>query len=118
MVEFDEAGFSPAACKEGARMNVIHERCGGLDVHKDTVVACRRVMDGAAVKREVRSFATTTRGRLALTDWLREASCRQVAREATGVYWKPVWHVLEGRFELALAHVAAHQRTRRGARAT
>jgi hypothetical protein len=43
-------------------MNVIHERCGGLDVHKDTVVACRRVMEGAAVTREVRSFSTTTRG--------------------------------------------------------
>ena len=45
-------------------MNVIHERCGGLDVHKDTVVACRRVMEGGAVRREVRSFPTSTRGLL------------------------------------------------------
>ena len=68
-------------------MNVLHERCGGLDVHKDTVVACRRVMEGAAVSQEVRSFPTTTRGLLALADWLMEAGCRQVAMEATGVYF-------------------------------
>jgi transposase len=77
-------------------MNVLHERCGGLDVHKETLVACRRVMGGAQVVREVRSFPTTTRGLLALADWLRAAGCTHVAMEATGVYWKPVWHVLEG----------------------
>src|SRR5215813_2776644 len=87
-------------------MNVMHERCAGLDVHKDTVVACRRVMEEAAVRREVRSFPTTTRGLLALADWLREAGCTHVAMEATGVYWKPVWHVLEGEFELVLANAA------------
>ena len=54
-------------------MNVMHERCAGLDVHKETVVACRRVMQGARVVREARTFATTTRGLLALADWLREA---------------------------------------------
>jgi transposase len=68
-------------------MNVMHERCAGLDVHKDTVVACRRVMSGAPVVREVRSFATTTRGLLVLADWLREAGCTHVAMEATGVYF-------------------------------
>jgi transposase len=83
-------------------MNVLHERCAGLDVHKQTVVACRRVMVGARVVREVRSFPTTTRGLLALADWLREAGCTQVAMESTGVYWKPVWHVLAGKFELVL----------------
>ena len=87
-------------------MNVLHERCAGLDVHKDTVVACRRVMSGAQVVREVRIFSTTTRGLLALADWLREAGCTHVAMEATGVYWKPVWHVLEGEFELVLANAA------------
>jgi transposase len=90
-------------------MNVLHERCAGLDVHKQTVVACRRVMAGPRVTREVQSFPTTTRGLLALADWLREADCRQVAMESTGVYWKPVWHVLEGEFELVLAN-AAHIR--------
>ena len=71
-------------------MNVLHERCAGLDVHKDTVVACRRVMSGAQVVREVRIFSTTTQGLLALADWLRGAGCTHVAMEATGVYWKPV----------------------------
>jgi transposase len=87
-------------------MNVLHEQCAGLDVHKQTVVACRRVMVGAQVAREVRSFPTTTRGLLALADWLREAGCRQVAMESTGVYWKPVWHMLAGEFELVLANAA------------
>ena len=72
-------------------------------MHKETVVACRRVMTGTQLLREVRSFPTTTRGLLALADWLREAGCTHVAMEATGVYWKPVWHVLEGEFELVLA---------------
>ena len=90
-------------------MNVLYERCAGLDVHKQTVVACRRVVAGAQVVREVRSFPTTTRGLLVLADWLREAGCTQVAMESTGVYWKPVWHVLEGEFELVLAN-AAHIR--------
>jgi transposase len=87
-------------------MNVLHERCAGLDVHKQTVVACRRVTAAARVVREVRSFPTTTRGLLGLADWLREVGCTQVAMESTGVYWKPVWHVLEGEFELVLANAA------------
>jgi len=105
LVEFEDAGFTLAAY-EGEYMNVIHERCGGLDVQKETVVACRRVMEGAAVRREIKSFPTITRGLLALADWLREVGCTQVAMEATGVYWKPVWHVLEGEFELVLANAA------------
>ncbi len=87
-------------------MQVIHERCAGLDVHKETVVACIRVQKGAEVRREVRRFATITRTLLELTDWLRETGCTHVAMEATGVYWKPVWHVLEGEFELVLANPA------------
>jgi len=90
-------------------MEVIHERCAGLDVHKETVVACVRVWERSEVRREVRRFATTTRGLLELADWLRAAGCSHVAMEATGVYWKPVWHVLEGEFELVLAN-AAHIR--------
>jgi transposase len=58
------------------------------------------------VHREVRRFATTTRGLLELADWLRETGCTHAAMEATGVYWKPVWHVLEGEFELMLANPA------------
>jgi transposase len=67
-------------------MEVIHERCAGLDVHKETVVGCARVRDRGEVRREVRRFATTTRGLLELADWLREAGCTHAAMEATGVY--------------------------------
>ncbi|MBV8134343.1 MAG: IS110 family transposase, partial [Deltaproteobacteria bacterium] len=87
-------------------MEVIHERCAGLDVHKETVVGCVRVSEGGEVRREVRRFATTTAGLLELADWLRQAGCTHVAMEASGVYWKPVWHILEGEFELVLANPA------------
>src|ERR1700693_892670 len=87
-------------------MEVIHERCAGLDVHKETVVGCLRVRERGQVRREVRRWATTPAELLELGDWLREAGCTHVAMEATGVYWKPVWHVLEGEFELVLANPA------------
>jgi len=88
-------------------MEVLHPRCCGLDVHKETVVACvRLVIDGKTVK-EVRTFATTTAGLLALSDWLTETKCTHVVMEATGVYWKPVWHILsDDDFELVLANAA------------
>jgi len=72
-------------------MEVLHPHCAGLDVHKETVVACVRHMLGGTVKREVRTFDTTTTGLLALSDWLAWEDCTDVAMEATGVYWKPVW---------------------------
>jgi transposase len=87
-------------------MDVIHPRCAGLDVHKQTVVACVRVAGDAPLLQEVRTFATTTSGLLALCDWLDSFGVEHVAMEATGVYWKPVWHVLEGHFELVLANAA------------
>jgi transposase len=88
-------------------MEVLHPRCCGLDVHKATVVACvRLVIDGKAVK-ETRTFATTTASLLALSEWLTETKCTHVAMEATGVYWKPVWHILsDGDVELVLANAA------------
>ena len=89
-------------------MEILYPRCAGLDVHKDVVVAAVRCV---SVPRhsEVRSFATTTSGLLALSEWLASHACTHVAMEATGVYWKPVWHVLEGDFELVLAN-AQHVR--------
>jgi transposase len=89
-------------------MEVLHPRCAGLDVHKDTVVAAVRCVS-APCQHEVRSFATTTAGLLALADWLTAHGCTHVAMEATGVYWKPIWHVLEADFELVLAN-AQHVR--------
>ena len=87
-------------------MEVLYPRCAGLDVHKATVVAAVRLAgDGSA--GEVRTFATTTPGLLALAAWLAENGCTHVAMEATGVYWKPVWHILaEGEFALILANAA------------
>jgi transposase len=87
-------------------MDIIYPRCAGLDVHKQTVVACARIAGDGAVLQEVRTFATTTSGLLALADWLDSHGVQIVAMEATGVYWKPVWHVLEGHFELVLANAA------------
>src|SRR6266576_5687855 len=88
-------------------MEVLYQRCAGLDVHKKTVVAAVRLVEGNKVVTEVRTFATTTVGLLALSDWLAETGCTHVAMEATGVYWKPVWHVLsDGEIELVLANAA------------
>lgn len=84
-------------------MQVLYPRCAGLDVHKDVVVACVRCVSPPA-HHETRSFATTTSGLLALADWIGEHGCTHVAMEATGVYWRPVWHVLEGGVELVLAN--------------
>jgi transposase len=87
-------------------MEVIYRRCAGLDVHKETVVACVRIANHGAPTQEVRTFTTTTSGLLGLVDWLDGYAVEHVAMEATGVYWKPVWHVLEGHFELILANAA------------
>jgi transposase len=84
-------------------MQVLYPRCAGLDVHKDTVVAAVRCVS-PPVHHEVRSFSTTTRGLTALAEWLASHGCTHAGMEATGVYWKPVWHQLEGRFELVLAN--------------
>ena len=88
-------------------MDVLHPRCAGLDVHKDTVVAAARVVAAGTAESTVRTFDTTTPGLLALSAWLAEQGCTHLAMEATGVYWKPVWHVLaDGTFRLILANAA------------
>jgi len=88
-------------------MEVLHERCAGLDVHKKTVVACVRLARGGRVEKEVRTFKTTTSDLLALGEWLDGHGVAHVVMEATGVYWKPVWHVLDdGERELVLANAA------------
>lgn len=87
-------------------MKTMHKRCAGLDVHKAEVVACLRLVSKRKTAREVRRFPTTTQGLLELAAWLERAGCTDVAMEATGVYWKPVWHVLEEQFTLILANAA------------
>ncbi len=77
-------------------MDVVHERCCGLDVHKKIVVACLCTPGGSARRtKEVRTFGTMTRDLLQLADWLAAAGCTHVAMESTGSYWKPVYNILE-----------------------
>jgi transposase len=86
-------------------MDILHPCCAGLDVHKDTVYACvRRAGPGGGAREAVRVFGTTTPELLALGDWLAGQGATHVAMESTGVYWKPVYYILEGRFELVLAN--------------
>ena len=80
----------------------LHPRCAGLDVHSRRVNACVRIAAGRKATAEHREFATTTAGLLELAAWLTEAGCTHVAMEATGVYWKPVWHILEDESSLTL----------------
>jgi transposase len=91
-------------------MDVLYRRCAGLDVHKDTVVAAIRLASDGPARTEVRTFDTTTPGLLALSTWLAEQGCTHVAMEATGVYWKPVWHILSDGDVLLLLANAAHVR--------
>jgi transposase len=84
-------------------MEVMYPRCAGLDLGKDTLVACVR-LHGAEIRQECRTFGMTTRDLLALADWLTAEGVTHVAMEATGTYWKGVWHVLEDAFTLVLAN--------------
>jgi transposase len=88
-------------------MDRVVERPAALDVHKEQVTACVRAPgEGGRRRQEVREFKTTVRGLLALLDWLAASGVTHVAMEATGVYWRPVWAVLEGEFELMLVNAA------------
>jgi len=88
-------------------MDILYERVAGLDVHKDTVVACVRMVADGKTTRECRTFATTTEQLVALRAWLEECRCTHVAMEATGVYWMPVFRLLDaGKFKLIVANAA------------
>jgi transposase len=84
-------------------MEILYPRCAGLDVHKDVVVARVRCVSEPRVE-ETRSFATTTAALVELQEWLTAHGVTHVAMEATGVYWKPVWHLLEEHLALVLAN--------------
>jgi len=85
-------------------MDVMHARCCGIDVHKESVAACLRLPEGRRVKTEVRQYGTTTAELLRLHDWLAQAACTHVAMESTSVYWRPVFNLLEGSFDVVLAN--------------
>jgi transposase len=86
-------------------MQVMHRRCAGLDLGKDMLVAAVRLQEGG-IRRECRTYRTTSRQLLELSSWLLSQEVTHVVMEATGSYWKSVWHVLEGQFELTLANPA------------
>ncbi len=86
-------------------MEVLYERCCGLDVHKRTVVGCLLTPGPKGERRqETRTFGTMTDDLLALADWLAGAGCTHVAMEATGAYWKPVYNILESHLRVILAN--------------
>ncbi len=88
-------------------MEVIYERCAGLDVHKKTVVACRvHSLSNGRKEQETRGFGTTTDELLGLLDWLAAWGCTHVAMESTGEYWKPIYNLLEGHVEILLVNAA------------
>jgi transposase len=90
-------------------MEVVYSRCAGLDVHKETVVACVMNREGRTPQKEIRTFQTMTNDLLVLHDWLQANGVTHVAMESTGVYWKPIYNLLEGCFEVLLVN-AAHMK--------
>jgi transposase len=85
-------------------VDVLHSCCAGLDVHKEIVVACVRRTIGGKVRQEVRTFRTETNALLEMADWLTDLEVSHLAMESTGVYWKPIWNLFEGVFELLLVN--------------
>lgn len=91
--------------KGGERMQVVYERCCGLDIHLKTVVGCRLLaQQKGSIEKSIRTFATTTSGLTELARWLAEGQVEQVALESTGIYWRPIFNVLEGHYEIFLVN--------------
>ena len=85
-------------------MEVVHPRCCGLDVHKRSISACVVIREHGRMEKLERRFGTFTRDLEDLAEWLAQHQVTHLAMEATGVYWKPVWNVLEGRVDLMLVN--------------
>jgi len=100
----DLSGKASDQFSGGTPMEVIYPRCSGLDVHKRFVVACLSIIEKGQRHKELRQASTMTSDILALKAWLLAAGCRQIAMESTGVYWKPIFHLLEDSFEIVLVN--------------
>ena len=85
-------------------MEVMYPRCCGLDVHKSSITACVLHGQSGEPLRHIRRFGCTTGELRELVVWLQEFGVEHVAMESTGVYWKPVWNVLQGHFQVLLAN--------------
>jgi transposase len=86
-------------------MDVVYPICAGMDVHKKDVKVCLITREAQGRRRQaVRAFSTMTKDLLALRDWLQDQGCEVVAMESTGVYWKPIFNLLEGAFQVLLVN--------------
>jgi transposase len=85
-------------------MQVVYQRCCGLDIHKKLIVACLLIWTSQGMQKEIRTFSTMLDDLFRLRDWLKANECQVVAMESTGVYWKPIWNVLEEELELLLVN--------------
>ena len=85
-------------------MEVVYRRCSGIDVHKESISVCVLLMEEEGPKKQIRRFGTMTRDLLDLGHWLQQLGVTHVAMESTGIYWKPVWNLLEDQFELLLVN--------------
>jgi len=86
-------------------MDVLYARCCGIDIHKKSITVCVLIREpGRKEQKHIREFGTTTSAILSCADWLGDLGVTHVAMESTGVYWRPVWNLLEGQFELLLAN--------------
>ena len=86
-------------------MEILYERCAGLDVHKKNVKVCLKTKDAdGRPSKEVRTYATKTQNILQMRDWLKEQGCTHIALESTGVYWKPIYNLLEDDFEILVVN--------------
>jgi len=86
-------------------MRIVYQRCCGLDVHKKVIVACLLLLEpDGELRQEFRKFGTMTQDLLELLDWLQQAGCTHVAMESTGVYWKPIYNILEGHLEVVVVN--------------
>jgi transposase len=86
-------------------MRIVYKRCCGLDVHKKVIVACLLLLEpDGELRQEIRKFGTMTQDLLELLDWLQQAGCTHVAMESTGVYWKPIYNILEGHLEVVVVN--------------
>ena len=86
-------------------MDVLYARCCGIDIHKKSITVCVLIREaGKKEQKHIREFGTTTAAILSCGDWLQHLGVTNIALESTGVYWRPVWNLLEGQFELLLAN--------------
>jgi hypothetical protein len=101
----DSVSQTEAIAERRERMQVVYERCCGLDVHQKTVVGCRLLSQPkGSIEKSIRTFATTTGGLMELDRWLAEGQVEQVALESTGIYWRPIFNLLEGHYEVLLVN--------------